>query len=54
MAMMRQQAASHSVDPRVYQASFHFAGEIGKAVLDLSGEVIKDDGAELKGLRTPQ
>ena len=47
-------AAFDSVNPAVYEAPFHFSGEIKQVVIDVSGEVIKDDEAELKRLMTQQ
>jgi len=47
-------AAFDSVNPEVYQAPFPFTGEIKQVVIDVSGEVIKDDEAELKRLMTQQ
>ena len=47
-------AAYDSVNPAVYEAPFRFSGEIKRVVIDVSGEVIKDDEAELKRLMTQQ
>jgi arylsulfatase len=47
-------AAFDSVNPEVYEAPFRFTGEIKQVVIDVSGEVIKDDEAELKRLMTQQ
>jgi len=47
-------AAFDSVDPKVYEAPFRFTGEIKQVVVDVSGEVIKDEKAELKRLMTQQ
>ena len=47
-------AAFDSVNPEVYKAPFRFTGEIKQVVIDVSGEVIKDDEAELKRLMTQQ
>ena len=47
-------AAFDSVDPQVYEAPFRFTGEIKQVVVDVSGEVIKDEKAELKRLMTQQ
>ncbi len=47
-------AAFDSVNPAVYKAPFRFTGEIKQVVIDVSGEVIKDDEAELKRLMTQQ
>jgi arylsulfatase len=42
------------VNPEVYTAPFRFSGEIKQVVIDVSGDVIKDDEAELKRLMTQQ
>jgi hypothetical protein len=42
------------VAPAVYDAPFRFTGAIKQVVIDVSGEVIKDDEAELKRLMTQQ
>jgi arylsulfatase len=42
------------VNPEVYQAPFRFTGTIKQVVIDVSGEVIQDDEAELKRLMTQQ
>jgi hypothetical protein len=47
-------AAFDSVNPEVYEAPFRFSGEIKQVVVDVSGEVIKDDETELKRLMTQQ
>ena len=47
-------AAFDSVNPEVYEAPFRFTGEIKQVVIDVSGEVIKDEEAELKRLMTQQ
>jgi arylsulfatase len=47
-------AAFDSVNPDAYQAPFRFSGEIKQVVIDVSGEVIKDDETELKRLMTQQ
>jgi arylsulfatase len=47
-------AAFDSVNPEVYEAPFRFTGEIKQVMIDVSGEVIKDDEAELKRLMTQQ
>lgn len=47
-------AAFDSVNPEVYEAPFCFTGEIKQVIIDVSGEVIKDDEAELKRLMTQQ
>jgi len=47
-------AAFDSVDPEVYQIPFSFTGEIKQVVVDISGEIIKDDEAELKRLMAQQ
>ena len=47
-------AAFDSVNPEVYEAPFRFTGEIKQVVVDVSGEVIKDEEAELKRLMTQQ
>jgi arylsulfatase A-like enzyme len=46
--------AVDSVNPDDYKAPFTFTGEIEEVVLDVSGEVIKDDEAELKRLMSQQ
>ena len=43
-------AAFDSVDPEVYEAPFRFTGKIKQVVIDVSGEVIKDDATELNRL----
>lgn len=47
-------AAYDSVNPKIYQAPFRFTGKIEQVVIDVSGELIKDDEAELKRLMTQQ
>jgi hypothetical protein len=47
-------AAYDSVHPAVYQAPFRFTGELKQVVIDVSGELIKDDETELKRLMTQQ
>jgi len=47
-------AAFDSVAPDAYQAPFTFTGEIKQVIIDVSGEVIRDDEAELKRLMTQQ
>jgi arylsulfatase len=47
-------AAFDSVNPEMYQAPFHFTGEIKQVVIDVSGELIKDDETELKRMMTQQ
>jgi arylsulfatase A-like enzyme len=47
-------AAFDSVNPEVYQAPFRFSGEIKQVVIDVSGELLQDDEAELKRLMTQQ
>ena len=47
-------AAFDSVNPKVYKAPFRFTGEIKQVIIDVSGEVIKDDKAELKRLMAQQ
>jgi arylsulfatase len=47
-------AAFDSVNPKVYQAPFRFTGKIKQVVIDISGEVIKDDETELKRMMTQQ
>jgi hypothetical protein len=47
-------AAFDSVNPAIYEAPFRFSGEIKQVVIDVSGEIIKDDEAELKRLMTQQ
>lgn len=47
-------AAFDSVAPEVYEVPFRFTGAIKQVVIDVSGEVIKDDEAELKRLMTQQ
>ena len=47
-------AAFDSVNPEVYEAPFRFTGEIKQVVIDVSGELLQDDEAELKRLMTQQ
>jgi len=47
-------AAFDSVNPEVYTAPFRFSGEIKQVVIDVSGELLQDDEAELKRLMTQQ
>jgi len=47
-------AAFDSVSPDIYQAPFRFTGELKQVVIDVSGEVIQDDEAELKRLMVQQ
>ena len=47
-------AAFDSVDQPVYQFPFRFTGEIKQVVIDVSGDVIRDDEIELKRLMTQQ
>ena len=47
-------AAFDTVNPDSYQAPFRFTGKINQVVIDVSGEVIQDDEAELKRLMTQQ
>jgi len=43
-----------TVNPQDYRAPFVFTGEIKEVVLDVSGDLIKDEEAELKRLMTEQ
>jgi len=45
-------AAFDSLDPDVSQPLFRITGEIEQVVMDVSGEVVRDYGAELKRLMT--
>ncbi|MFV1962374.1 MAG: sulfatase-like hydrolase/transferase, partial [Acidimicrobiia bacterium] len=47
-------AAFDTVDTSVYMAPFHFTGEIKQVVIDVTGELIKDDKAELNRLMAQQ
>ena len=47
-------AAFDSVDPAMYQIPFTFTGELKQVVVDVSGEVIKDDETEIKRMMTQQ
>jgi arylsulfatase len=47
-------AAFDSVDPALYKIPFSFTGEIEKVVIDVSGELIKDDETELKRMMVQQ
>jgi len=46
--------AADSVVPEDYKAPFAFTGEISQVVIDVSGELIQDDEAELKKLMAKQ
>jgi arylsulfatase len=46
--------AADAVNPDDYSAPFSFTGEIGEVVLDVSGDVIVDDEADLKRLMAEQ
>jgi len=43
-----------AVNPDDYRAPFAFTGEIKQVVLDISGDLIKDDEAELNRLMSRQ
>ena len=47
-------AAFDSVDPAMYQIPFTFTGKLKQVVVDVSGEVIKDDETEIKRMMTQQ
>ncbi|MFV1969693.1 MAG: arylsulfatase [Acidimicrobiia bacterium] len=47
-------AAFDTVDTRAYAAPFRFTGEIKQVVIDVTGELIKDDEAELNRLMAQQ
>jgi len=47
-------AAFDTVDPTLYPAPFRFTGTIERVTVDVSGELIVDDEAELKRLMTQQ
>ena len=43
-----------TVDPSAYEAPFPFTGDLEKIVLDVSGELMVDPGAELARMMTQQ
>ena len=47
-------AAYDSVGPDTYSAPYSFTGDIAQVVIDVSGDVIEDEEAELKRLMTQQ
>ena len=47
-------AAFDSVDPGLYTTPFRFAGTIRRVVVDISGELLRHDEAELRGLMAQQ
>ncbi len=47
-------AAFDSVDPGLYAAPFRFAGTIRRVIVDISGELLRHDEAELRGLMAQQ
>jgi arylsulfatase len=47
-------AAFDTVDPNLYAAPFRFSGTIHRATIDISGELIGHDEAELRGILARQ
>jgi arylsulfatase len=47
-------AAFDTVDPRLYSAPFRFTGTIERVTVDVSGELIVDDEADLRRLMIQQ